>query len=138
MKSKKKTKVCLCWVTWWIDLVFSVIEACKVKKESFLVNKIRENYLKASKIKIKDALQNYNLELKSFQEKNREQMKVLLELGEWYLTFPSDSALWCWYLFVKSWTGTIRWSNWGNDWFSRINRFCGERMWPVQLMIKAH
>ena len=59
-----------------------MIEACKVKKESFLVNKIRENYLKASKIKIKDALQNYNLELKSFQEKNREQMKVLLELGE--------------------------------------------------------
>ena len=61
---------------------FSVIEACKIKKESFLVNKIRENYLKASKIKIKDALKNYNLELKSFQEKNREQMKVLLELGE--------------------------------------------------------
>ena len=59
-----------------------MIEACKIKKESFLVNKIRENYLKASKIKIKDALQNYNLELKSFQEKNREQMKVLLELGE--------------------------------------------------------
>ena len=59
-----------------------MIEACKIKKESFLVNKIRENYLKASKIKIKDALKNYNLELKSFQEKNREQMKVLLELGE--------------------------------------------------------
>ena len=31
---------------------------------------------------MKDALKNYNLELKSFQEKNREQMKVLLELGE--------------------------------------------------------
>lgn len=48
--------------------------------------KIRENYLKASKMKIKDALKNYNMELKSFREEHREQMKVQLEISVRYLT----------------------------------------------------